>query len=124
MNMIFTTLTFYMAVFHKKAKSFTNTPSDAEISKKIDSINEIIERGIGYIYGDISALDYGGLENRVEGTVKNLEDDPLLRAVAVRLRRPALGKPPWNRWPGVRGCQKAAFTGISRASGICCTGFL
>ena len=49
MNMVFSTLTFYMAVFHKKAKSFINPPSDGEILKRIGMINEIIEHGFGYI---------------------------------------------------------------------------
>jgi AcrR family transcriptional regulator len=104
MNMIFTTLTFYMAVFHKRAKSFTNTPSDEEISKRIDTINEIIERGFGYIFKEIDTLDYGGLENRVEGTVKNLEDDPLLRAVAAA----AAEAGPWE----------ASMEQVARRSGL------
>jgi len=82
MRMIFTTLTFFMAVFHKRDKTLANPPSPQAMSKQIGMIIEIIERGLGYDGGEIGALDLEGLENRVAGAVGGIEDDPLLKAVA------------------------------------------
>ena len=82
MRLIFTTLTFFMAIFHKRGKTLTNPPSQEAISKQIGMIVEIIERGFGYDGEKIGALDFAGLEGRVSGTVSGVEGDPLLRAVA------------------------------------------
>jgi AcrR family transcriptional regulator len=82
MRLIYTTLIFFMAGFHSKGKSLENTPSEAAILKIIDIINSIIGKGLGYGKGEIDGLDYEGLENRIVGTVNNIEDDPLLKAVA------------------------------------------
>ena len=104
MNMIFVTLTFYMAVFHKQGKSFTNPPSDEAISKRISTITEIIERGFGYNNKDVGALDYEGLEKSVAEKVENLEDDPLLKAVAAAVADAG----PWD----------ASMEQVARRSGL------
>jgi AcrR family transcriptional regulator len=82
MRLINATLAFYMAEFHRKNRTMTNPPSEAAIAQIIGETTKIMERGFGYSRGEIDALDYEGLENCVAGTVHNIEDDPLLKAVA------------------------------------------
>jgi AcrR family transcriptional regulator len=82
MQMMFTTLTFFMANFHKTGKTFNNPPSEEAIGKIIVTISEIIAGGLGYNNEKIDALNYEELENRLAETVRNVEDDPLLKAVA------------------------------------------
>jgi AcrR family transcriptional regulator len=82
MRLIYTTLIFFMAGFHSKGNSLVNTPSEAAILSIIDIINNIIGKGLGYDIGEIDGLDYEGLESRITGTINNIEDDPLLKAVA------------------------------------------
>ena len=82
MRLIYTTLIFFMAGFHSKGKTLENVPSEAAILKIIDIINSIIGKGLGYDKGEIDGLDYQGLETRIVGTINNIEDDPLLKAVA------------------------------------------
>jgi AcrR family transcriptional regulator len=82
MGLLFATLIFCMAHFHKREKSFEQTPSEAAIADVIASVNAIVEGGLGFSRGEIDALDYAALERRVAGTVGGIEDDPLLRAVA------------------------------------------
>jgi len=101
--MVFTTLTFYMAVFHKERKSFVNPPSEDDIAKGIDAIMEIIERGLGYNSGE-TALDFEGLENCVTATVNDIEGDPLLKAVAGAVAEAG----PWE----------ASMEQIARRSGL------
>jgi AcrR family transcriptional regulator len=82
MRLIYTTLIFFMAGFHSKRNSLENTPSEAAILNIIDIINNIIGKGLGYDIGEIDGLDYQGLENHIVGTINNIENDPLLKAVA------------------------------------------
>jgi AcrR family transcriptional regulator len=82
MRLIFTTLTFFMAIFHKRGKTLTNPPSPEAMAKQIDLIIEITERGLGYSSSEIGAIDFAALEGRVSGTISGVEGDPLLRAVA------------------------------------------
>jgi AcrR family transcriptional regulator len=82
MRLIYTTLIFFMAGFHSKKNSLVNTPSESAILNIIDIINNIIGKGLGYDTEEIDGLDYEGLEKRIVGTINNIEDDPLLKAVA------------------------------------------
>jgi AcrR family transcriptional regulator len=84
MHLIFATLTFCMARFHKAGNTFVNVPPKEAINKITATVNEIIAKGLGYIgdSGKSEELDYEGLENRIAGTVHNVEDNPLLKAVA------------------------------------------
>jgi AcrR family transcriptional regulator len=82
MRLIYTTLIFFMAGFHSKRNSLVNSPSEAAILNIIDIINSIIGKGLGYKIGEINGLNYEGLESRIAGTINNIEDDPLLKAVA------------------------------------------
>jgi AcrR family transcriptional regulator len=82
LRLLFTTLTFYMANFHKAENSFTNPPDEAAISKIIHVISAIIGKGLGYTGTESNELDYEELENRVLGKLNSIDDDPLLKAVA------------------------------------------
>jgi AcrR family transcriptional regulator len=81
-RLINATLVFFMAEFHKKGKTLMNPPSEAAISQIIEEISEIIGGGLCYSNQEITSLDYEGLENRVRGMMLDVEDDPLLKAVA------------------------------------------
>jgi len=83
MRLINATMVFFMADFHKKGESLTNPPSEAAIAQIIELISEIIGKGLCYNNEEITALDYEKLENRIAGTINNIEDDPLLKAVAA-----------------------------------------
>jgi AcrR family transcriptional regulator len=82
MRLINTTLIFFMAGFHMKTKSMVNPPPEAAILSILDTIGKITGQGLGYSLGEINGLDYEGLENRIAETINNIEDDPLLKAVA------------------------------------------
>jgi AcrR family transcriptional regulator len=82
MRLTYTTLIFFMAGFHSKANSLKNMPPEAAILNIIDIIGNIIGKGLGYDRGEIDNLDYKGLEKHIVGTINNIEDDPLLKAVA------------------------------------------
>jgi AcrR family transcriptional regulator len=82
MRLINATLVFFIADFYRKEKVFTHPPSEAVITQIIDVIGEIMGRGLCYSNEEIISLDYEGLENRVTGMVRDIEDDPLLEAVA------------------------------------------
>jgi DNA-binding phage protein len=71
-----------MANFHNIENSLANPPDEAAISKIINVISAIIGKGLGYINKEISVLDYEKLENSIAGTVNDIDDDPLLKAVA------------------------------------------
>ena len=82
MQLIFATITFFMAHFHKTGKTFTSPPDEKSINENISGVLEIITTGLGYTGSTVDTLDYGELENRIAGTEQNIEDDPLLKAVA------------------------------------------
>jgi AcrR family transcriptional regulator len=104
MGLLFATLIFCMAHFHKREKSFEQTPSEAAIADVIASANAIVESGLGFSRGEIDALDYAALERRVAGTVGGIEDDPLLRAVAEAVAEAG----PWE----------ASMEQVARRSGL------
>jgi AcrR family transcriptional regulator len=111
MRLVFATLTFYMAGFHKKRKSSCSGglwqevgPGETEISRIIDAIGIIIGKGLGYISEEIDTLDYQGLEDRITGTADNIEDDPLLKAVAGAVAEAG----PWD----------ASMEQVARRSGL------
>ena len=81
-HLVFATLTFCMAHFHKKGKTFSQAPSGVAIQNISAVIGEIIAGGLGYSSERIEALDFESLENRVAGTVGTVEDEPLIKAVA------------------------------------------
>ena len=104
MHIVFMTLTFFMAVFHKECKFSPNVPQESAMSEKIDIIIEVIERGLGYSSQEIQNLDYEGLESRVAGTVIHIKDDPLLKAVAEAVAHAG----PWE----------ASMEQVARRSGL------
>ncbi|MDR0456340.1 MAG: TetR/AcrR family transcriptional regulator [Treponema sp.] len=104
MRLIYATLVFFMADFHKRGKSFMNTPTEASIAQIIDMIGNIIGGGLCYTKEEIDALDYEGLENRIAGTINTIGDDPLLKAVAEAVATAG----PWE----------ASMEQIARRSGL------
>jgi AcrR family transcriptional regulator len=104
MRMIFTTLTFYMANFHNIEASLTNPPDEAAISKIIDMISVIIEKGLGYAGTEIKFVNYEELENSIMGRVNTIDDDPLLKAVASAVAEAG----PWD----------ASMEQVARRSGL------
>jgi AcrR family transcriptional regulator len=82
LNLIFASLTFYIACFHKSNNSFIKTPSEENIQKIKTSIYETIKTGLGFSAEETGALDFNKLENMVEGTMRSDEPEPLLKAIA------------------------------------------
>jgi AcrR family transcriptional regulator len=104
MRLIYATLVFFMADFHKRGKTLVNSPAEASIVQTIDMVGNIIGGGLCYTREEIDALDYEGLENRIAGTINNIEDDPLLKAVAAAVATAG----PWE----------ASMEQIARRSGL------
>jgi len=82
MNLIFATLTFYLACFHKSNNSFSKMPSEEEIQKIIINIYETIKNGLKFSAKETGALDFIKLESMVEGTMRSDKPEPLLKAIA------------------------------------------
>ena len=82
LNLIFATLTFYLAFFHKTNNSFIKTPPEENIQKIKTSIYETIKNGLGFSAEETGALDFNKLESMVEGTMHGDEPEPLLKAIA------------------------------------------
>ena len=82
MRLIFATLTFFMAGFHKERAHAKNPPDETAVSGIIGAIERITGGGIGYGSAEIEGLDFERLESRIAGTAGAIEDDPLLKAVA------------------------------------------
>ncbi|MDR0583126.1 MAG: TetR/AcrR family transcriptional regulator [Treponema sp.] len=104
LQLLFATLAFFMADFHKIAQYSGAPPSEEDIQKVIALVSEIIMSGLGQGGEAIDGLDYGKLENRVTGMAQNGEDDPLLRAVAEAVAEAG----PW----------KASMDMVARRSGL------
>ncbi|MDR2542099.1 MAG: TetR/AcrR family transcriptional regulator [Treponema sp.] len=90
-RLVFATLSFLMANFHKKNKSMLNPPNDEQIKKIIDSICLIIEHGIGYSINEV-AVDFEKLEKQVEEMALNSESEPFFKAVAEAVAQAG----PWD----------------------------
>jgi AcrR family transcriptional regulator len=82
MQLMIASLTFFMSNFHRTGNSFAGPPSEEAIQKTIALTAEIIGKGFGYDREQVDSLNYEELENRIAGAEQNVEDDPLLRAVA------------------------------------------
>jgi AcrR family transcriptional regulator len=104
MQLLFATLTFFMANFHNMRDSLTNPPDEEAISKIIDLISAIIDKGIGYNSKEIDVIDYEELEKSIPGKLNNIEDDPLLKAVAGAVAEAG----PWD----------ASMEQVARRSGL------
>jgi len=104
MQLLFATLTFYMAHFHNTRDSLANPPDEANISKIIDVISAIIGKGLGYTDTEIKIVNYEELENSILGRVNTIDDDPLLKAVAGAVAEAG----PWN----------ASMEQVARRSGL------
>ena len=104
LQLMFATLTFFMADFHRTAQYSGAPPSEEDIQKVIALVSEIIMTGLGHGGEAIDGLNYRELESRVDGTVRNVEDNPLLRAVAEAVAEAG----PW----------KASMDMVARRSGL------
>jgi len=82
MRLIFITMTFFMAQFHRDNKSFMNSPSEEGIQRVTDVICDTINYGLGYAAEAIDTLDLGKLEKLAEETLHSGESEPHFRAVA------------------------------------------
>ena len=115
MRLIFVTLTFYMAGFHKMRKNMENQSinpiDDTLISVIIGEISEILGCGLGYTREEIDSLDYDKLESQIAGTADNIIDDPLLKAVAGAVAEAG----PWEASME----QVARRSGLSKSSLYC-----
>ena len=110
-RLIFATLIFHIAGFHKKEKSFVNTPGETEISNIINLICDITRKGLGYDKEVIDKLDYEKLESYIYKTVMIIEDDVLLKAVAGAVATAG----PWEASME----QVARRSGLSKSSLYC-----
>jgi AcrR family transcriptional regulator len=111
MRLIFATLTFFMAGFHKKGETMIHPPSEKSILKIMCVIGKIIGKGLCYTNEEIDSLDYNELESRIAGTVSGIEDDPLLKAVAGAVAEAG----PWEASME----QVARRSGLSKSSLYC-----
>ena len=105
MHLIFATLTFFMAHFHKTGKSFDKTPSEARIKKAIAQISENISSGLKLPAKKVDELDYAALETRINQTIGGIPDSPLLKAVAQAVAQAG----PWE----------ASMDMVARRIGLC-----
>jgi len=90
-QMIFATLTFFMAYFHKTENSHEKPPSEDQIQNMISVTCKIIEQGIGYSAKKIDAVDFEKQETKV-GAPEDAEIEPLFKAVAEAVAEAG----PWN----------------------------
>ena len=80
-QLIFATLTFFMAYFHRTENSHKNPLCEEKIQYIISAICRVIEKGLGYSTQKIDGFNFDELEARV-GAPFYAEPEPLFRAVA------------------------------------------
>jgi AcrR family transcriptional regulator len=80
-QLIFATLTFFMAYFHRTENSHKKPPGEEKIQYIISAICKIIENGLGYSIKKIDRFNFEELEARV-GAPLYAEGEPLFKAVA------------------------------------------
>jgi len=90
MQLVFRTMVFFMAHFHKANESFSAAPSEPQIKKIIADIDDVISHGLRLERAKIAALDFAALERHID--LGNIEDNHLLKAVALAVAEAG----PWN----------------------------
>ena len=80
-HMIFASLTFFMAYFHKAEKSFEKPLSEEKIEDMLSVTCKVIKQGLGYSAKKIDAVDFEKQEAKI-GAPENAEIEPLFKAVA------------------------------------------
>ena len=80
-RLIFATLTFMMAHFHKTNKSKENTLSENDVKKITVSVQKTIKNGLGYP-AEKTVLDFNKLEMQIEKIPLDKEIEPFFKAVA------------------------------------------
>ena len=82
MQLIFATLIFFMAEFHRIRNSLEKIPTEEEIQKTTSVICKFIKCGLEYNIEVIEKLNFDELEKIVEKKVCVAEPEPLFKAVA------------------------------------------
>jgi AcrR family transcriptional regulator len=83
MQLLFATLFFYIAEFHRSRHGSNEAPQDGVVKGALARIKERIEKGLKLDAGRVAALNYEALEKQVAGAeYEDTEDNALLRAVA------------------------------------------
>jgi AcrR family transcriptional regulator len=90
-HIIYATLTFFMAYFHRAEHSYKKPPSDEKIENMLSVTCNIIRHGLGYSVQKIDGVDFKKQETRV-GVPVNAEIEPLFKAVAEAVAEAG----PWN----------------------------
>jgi AcrR family transcriptional regulator len=108
-QLIFITLSFWMAVFHKRGCEKEVRPpifpTETEIQELIASVEVKISKGLGLHRDLVESLDYEELENRLpRRLLGEIEDGGLLKAVAAVVAEAG----PWN----------ASMDMVARRSGL------
>ncbi|MDR3343174.1 MAG: TetR/AcrR family transcriptional regulator [Treponema sp.] len=103
-QLIIATLIFLMAHFHKHEHAMDEDLSEERIRYIIALIEARVAAGLGFNKDMVKTIDYEGLENRIAGSLKELADDGLLRAVACVVAEAG----PWN----------ASMDMVARRSGL------
>jgi AcrR family transcriptional regulator len=106
---IIATLTFWVAVFHKRRQEEKNLswecPAEGDIRALINFVEERIQGGLGFSADVTEAMDYGELEKRLPHELLDaIEDDGLLKSVAAVVAEAG----PWN----------ASMDMVARRSGL------
>jgi AcrR family transcriptional regulator len=104
---VVTTLTFAMARFHRYGYPAGELPSDALIDRLISSVGQIVAGGLGFQPAATGGLDYESLEDLVAASIRQVEEDPLLRGVAEAVAEAG----PWNASMGM----VARHSGLSKS---------
>jgi AcrR family transcriptional regulator len=80
-RLIFATLTFLTAHFHKKNKSMENPPDNEEVQDITFLVCKTVKNGLGFSAGK-ATLDFDKLEAMIEGMPLNAEPEPFFKAIA------------------------------------------
>jgi AcrR family transcriptional regulator len=80
-NMIYATLSFFTAYFHKTEESHKKPPSEEKIQDMLSVICKIINEGLGFSAKKIDGIDFKKQEKML-GVPENAEIEPLFKAVA------------------------------------------
>ena len=79
-NMIYATLSFFTAYFHKTEESHKKPPSEEKIQTMLSVICKIIKEGLGFSSKKIDGIDFKKQEKML-GVPENAEIEPLFKAV-------------------------------------------
>jgi AcrR family transcriptional regulator len=90
-KLVFASLTFHMALFHK-IKGVRKTISEEKTRIIVSKIYDYIKIGLGFTTEKINRLDLEKLEKQIEENMRETEIEPLFKAVAEAVAEAG----PWN----------------------------